>query len=140
MNATENKKANDINSLELWVLKPYQPLLGEVDSLTVKKLTFSLEMLRKTEMYSEAFDASLDDIEVSFSHNKLSYSYIERRQVERAIKRLKGFPSVRIIGKLTKPVYDNTIKPAVKRAVIPATRAVQGFFTGLFGKSDSAKK
>jgi alpha-L-arabinofuranosidase len=140
---TTTEKDLSINGLEYWTLKPYTSV-EDRERPYVQLLHKSFVKMKEKGEYSQEFSDALDDIEVWFGQNRTQYSSLERRHIESAIKKLKGSQALRLATKAGSqvmnhalmPVMNHALKPVVNKAVLPAVVAVQGFFTGLFKKSD----
>ncbi len=129
-----------LNSLEYWLLKPYHRI-NDRDLPYVKEVLAHLQNLQTVTLYSEEFDKTLSDIEAAYHVNKMRYQYVERRQIEKAIKAMSGSVLSRMISKNVVPVTTKvaqTVGPVVNKAlnetVYPAANKALCFMHKTFAK------
>src|SRR6186997_2755495 len=102
------KSKSDVDNLLYWLTEPF---VTRQENKSYQFFQKTVNKLKENEMYSEAFDKAIEDVEIEYLQNKMQYSYVQRRQVEKNISKLKGYSAARLI--------NNTVVPTVNKAVNP---------------------
>lgn len=129
-------QTDNIKSLEYWLFKSIPTKLAYHQEIT--KLLVSL---KETTLYSEEYTNCLEDIQIVYQKNRLLYEHIGRRQIEKAIQKMKSTVIDRVISTTLAPVVNkvaDSVVPVVKKTwanqVLPATDKTLRFLTKHFVK------
>lgn len=137
---SQTDKLLQINGLEYWLVRPFNTV-EDRERPYVKNTIEWVQSLQTASLYSEEFNSTLQKIEEAFNENRMRYSHIERKQIQKAITAMKGTVLSRIISKRISPVANKaaeTVVPVLRNTlnntVLPATDKTLRFLTKVFVK------